>query len=1318
MALPSPKIDPRTYGQIVAQTEALAQKYTDWRPRSDGQPDAGRALIRIFSRMAALVSDRLNQVPDKNFLAFLDLIGTQIQAPQPARAPLTFTLVENSPVDAFVPAGTQVAAPAAENEAEAVFELENELVVMRSQLQAVYVRQPAGDRYSDRTDAAQGKIATAYPVFVAEQAIAHHLYLACDELLTLPGEKRLTFTLTSPEGRMLQQLPITWSYYTPDTKTWTVIKGIVEGLTVVLDPILPQIKIRPGHAINTEGAKQTLTLKTTQTIPLGDYRNQTVLILLTPDGANAQIVVQRAADDFFDTTTRICLACLRVSNEGQVSPAPWSSLRTSSDPWRVTFQALPPLVPHAVNQQSAAWLQARLDTPLPLQPDAALPQITTLQAEVQLTRSGLAPDLCLFNTTPLDLGKPFYPLGEQPRFNDTFYIANPVVFSQPGAVVALQVTLANSADVNKTGGIELVWEIWTGLRWEELGRSNSSTPNINATANPEFSDGTKALTQTTPANPTENLTGFSEEAGWIKFRIPHAVANTVIGGTDSSWIRARITKGNYGQAARTQQKTVTVSSTTTPSSATAGSATTTTQMPVYELVPADFAPPIIETLTISYTLTPDAKAATCLIYNDFTYARPTGAFTPFTPARDRDPALYLGFDAPFPNRPLTIYLQVESLVPGKLTDRTSSLLDSEARKQQNQSGQPKIRVEQVQGFQAGQVIRIAPGSRFQEDHEIVAIQPEPSSVAGELTLTANLAYTHAVNTRIQRIPAAPRLLWEYASAKGWKSLGAIDETELLTQRGLVRFIGPEDAAQQSEFGQSLYWLRWRWESGEFLVPPQLRQVLTNTTWAAQVVTLTNEVLGSSSGNPNQRFLTRQYPVLADPILEVREDLSPAEQDAILARDHTLLNVLQEETGAVAEIWVRWQEVTDFYGSGAGDRHYILNHLTGDVQFGNGQQGRVPPLGRQNIRLRQYRTGGGEQGNKPTATITELKTALPYISAVVNLEAASGAADQESLEQVKERGPKQLRHRGRAVTVQDLEDLAFAASPDVARVRAIPPAFQDGLKWLPIYHIPLSSQAISSNLVVHINWTDNVPHLLVSLYGPGQATPRSQQRIPKNETVTFPLSPEPTAALWRLAITNPHPQDVSGNGLITYPGGSQTIEFSGLSSTPHSEVVDAGQVDLIVVPYGLENQPTPSLGLLNRVEEYLKARCVPTLALHVTEPDWVKVTINATLVPNSLDGADAIRDRALRRLIQFLHPLTGGPSGRGWAFGREPQESDIYALLESVEGIDFVKPTLQQTLENNTPKLTQLPLIQTRPAANLSPNFLIYSGAHSLQLQLP
>ena len=74
MNIQPPKIDDRSYDDIVKETTDLVGKYTDWKPRDDGQPDAGLALIRIFSKLAHLVSDRLNKVADKTYLAFVDFI--------------------------------------------------------------------------------------------------------------------------------------------------------------------------------------------------------------------------------------------------------------------------------------------------------------------------------------------------------------------------------------------------------------------------------------------------------------------------------------------------------------------------------------------------------------------------------------------------------------------------------------------------------------------------------------------------------------------------------------------------------------------------------------------------------------------------------------------------------------------------------------------------------------------------------------------------------------------------------------------------------------------------------------------------------------------------------------------------------------------------------------------------------------------------------------------------------------------------------------------------------------------------------------------
>lgn len=40
----------------------------------------------------------------------------------------------------------------------------------------------------------------------------------------------------------------------------------------------------------------------------------------------------------------------------------------------------------------------------------------------------------------------------------------------------------------------------------------------------------------------------------------------------------------------------------------------------------------------------------------------------------------------------------------------------------------------------------------------------------------------------------------------------------------------------------------------------------------------------------------------------------------------------------------WTEVESFLASGPDDRHFVLDHETGEVRFGDGEHGRRPPAG--------------------------------------------------------------------------------------------------------------------------------------------------------------------------------------------------------------------------------------------------------------------------------------------------------------------------------------------------------------------------------------
>jgi len=182
----------------------------------------------------------------------------------------------------------------------------------------------------------------------------------------------------------------------------------------------------------------------------------------------------------------------------------------------------------------------------------------------------------------------------------------------------------------------------------------------------------------------------------------------------------------------------------------------------------------------------------------------------------------------------------------------------------------------------------------------------------------------------------------------------------------------------------------------------------------------DEVLGASDGVPGQTFQVLNTPVLG-------------------GAAEALLQTSSEEG------WQDWLPVENFAGSGPGDRHFILDAMSGEVRFGPAvrepdgrytQYGAIPPRG-VTIKLRRYAVGGGRQGNVGKGAIQTLKSSIPFVAAVENLARAQGGVDGETMDEAKARGPILLRTRSRAVTAEDYEAITAEAAPEVARVRCLP-----------------------------------------------------------------------------------------------------------------------------------------------------------------------------------------------------------------------------------------------------------------------------------------
>lgn len=120
----------------------------------------------------------------------------------------------------------------------------------------------------------------------------------------------------------------------------------------------------------------------------------------------------------------------------------------------------------------------------------------------------------------------------------------------------------------------------------------------------------------------------------------------------------------------------------------------------------------------------------------------------------------------------------------------------------------------------------------------------------------------------------------------------------------------------------------------------------------------------------------------------------------------------------------------------------------------------------------------------------------------------------------------------------------------------------------------------------------------------------------------------------------------------------------------------GYVTVVVIPATADPRPWPSFGLREEVRRYVEARADTTLAglgrVEVTGPQYLAVDVEATIAPRDPAEAGTVEARARAALARLLHPLHGGPAGGGWPPGRDVYLSDVAAVLERVDGVDFVE----------------------------------------------
>jgi hypothetical protein len=133
----------------------------------------------------------------------------------------------------------------------------------------------------------------------------------------------------------------------------------------------------------------------------------------------------------------------------------------------------------------------------------------------------------------------------------------------------------------------------------------------------------------------------------------------------------------------------------------------------------------------------------------------------------------------------------------------------------------------------------------------------------------------------------------------------------------------------------------------------------------------------------------------------------------------------------------------------------------------------------------------------------------------------------------------------------------------------------------------------------------------------------------------------------------------------------------LSATRPNGRHAAGWVTVVVAPWSPDAEPQPAFELRREVREFLLARTPAALAgrLAVVGPRYQRVGVDAVVAPEDAAAAGRVAEAARRAIAAFLHPLTGGPAGEGWATHREVCLSSVATLLERLDGVDYVESLL-------------------------------------------
>jgi hypothetical protein len=319
----------------------------------------------------------------------------------------------------------------------------------------------------------------------------------------------------------------------------------------------------------------------------------------------------------------------------------------------------------------------------------------------------------------------------------------------------------------------------------------------------------------------------------------------------------------------------------------------------------------------------------------------------------------------------------------------------------------------------------------------------------------------------------------------------------------------------------------------------------------------------------------------------------------------------------AMAWRAWEVRPDFDASTGRDAHVLLDESAATVTFGDGDLGRIPPVG--TPVLARYRATTAAAGNVAAGLSTVVAPTLHNWLLFDPDDFQSKAAGPHGPEIVFGSDPGQVWAQRSAAGYA-------AVAAHVGR---------------PVNPAPAASGAAAETIA------GAAARAFAALHAPTRA-------VTPSDYETLALATPGTQIARAHALPGLHPD---------YP----------CLSAP-------GVVTVIIVPAQRRPRPAPSPGLLRRVRRYMDRRRILGTHVEVVAPLYLTVQVTATVRARAGADPARVEADVIAALNRFLHPLTGGPAvvtatsdaAPGWPFGRDVYRTEVMQVIDGVDGVDHVE----------------------------------------------